>query len=91
MDLETGKKKKLTTHLNKAKQITYKLLKNALPVAAKIATAGLLDLSDFSETALSDLSEKVIKERFDAYEEAKNSLIEFRENLRKVTEEILDN
>lgn len=71
----------LASNLRKAKSLGGKIIRASIPVAAKIATAGILDLSDFNEDALSDFAEKVAKQQIKDYEVAKKSIGEFKKSI----------
>lgn len=53
--------------LDHAKKVASVIARRALPVAGKLATAGILDLDKFSEGALAGLVEQSIKDSADAY------------------------
>lgn len=69
--------------VEKVRSIGLKLVRQAIPAAVKLATAGLLDLSDVTEATLGDLGEKMAESQVAAYEEGKKSLQSFREELEK--------
>ncbi|MDO8939154.1 MAG: P-loop NTPase fold protein [Methylicorpusculum sp.] len=71
-------------YLDKAKKLGIGLIKRSIPVAAKIVTAGALDLDQATEEAFATLSESVAKEQLDKYEKSKNSLIAFRTSLAEL-------
>lgn len=68
-------------HFEKAKQIGLQIAKNAVPALAKLATAGLLDLSEINEEILSDLAEKVAEAQLKAFQDSKESISSFRREL----------
>lgn len=75
-------------NLKAAKQLGLKLVKAAFPTAVKIATAGALDLSDFTEDALASLSERVVERKLAEYEEGRQSLEKFRTALTRFAAEL---
>lgn len=89
-----GKKKKAKAYLDKAKQASGKLIKTAIPVAAKLATAGLLDIDALKDLnpkfsdILSDYANKTIDEKFSNFEANKNALKDFRKQLEGFALEI---
>jgi predicted KAP-like P-loop ATPase len=89
-ELELGMEKLSTTNNNKAERALKKaknfgltLIKRAIPVGVKLATAGLFNLSDFSEEALAELGEKLAEEKIKSYEDAKKSVQTFRSALEE--------
>lgn len=85
---QTGDKSNAKKHLNTAKKIGAGLIKRSIPVAAKIATAGALDLDKISEQALSALAESVAKEQIEQYENSKKSIQAFRDSLHALASSI---
>lgn len=79
---KTGDESKAKEYFEKAKSIGIGLIKRSVPVAAKIATAGALDLEKVTEQALSSLAESVAKEQIEKYESSKKSIQAFRDSLR---------
>jgi hypothetical protein len=78
---KTGNESKARDYLGKTKNIGVTLLKRSIPVAAKIATAGILDLANITEEAIAGLAESIAKEQLEKYENSKNSIKSFRESL----------
>jgi len=78
---EHGDKEKAHEYLDKTKKLGVGLLKRSIPVAAKIMTAGALDLDQITEQAISTLSEAVAKEQLEKYEKSKIGLKAFRNSL----------
>lgn len=81
--LAGGKSKTFRSHLGNAKRIATVLAKRAAPVAAKIATAGVLDLKPLTEAAIADFVRDVVKDAVDAYTAEKKLIAKFRESLTK--------
>ncbi|MEC9359706.1 MAG: P-loop NTPase fold protein [Pseudomonadota bacterium] len=77
----SGNKSAANEYLEKAKKYGVALLKRSIPVAAKLATAGALDLDKLSEQALGGLAEAIVKEEIEKYEAAKTSMDAFRASL----------
>ncbi|MEQ1590033.1 MAG: P-loop NTPase fold protein [Gallionella sp.] len=65
-----------------------RVAKRALPAAAKMLTAGLLDTDELIEEAAGNAFEKSIAEKFDAYEADKNNLDEFKKILSDLVSEL---
>src|SRR5690606_23738482 len=65
---KTGDESKVREYLGKTKDIGVALLKRSVPVAAKIATAGALDLDKVTEQDLAGLAESIAKEQLEKYE-----------------------
>ncbi|MGZ0078174.1 KAP family P-loop NTPase fold protein [Methylomonas sp. YC3] len=81
---EHGDREKAYEYLDTAKKLGVGLLKKSIPVAAKILTAGALDLDQVTEQAISTLSEAVAKEQLEKYEKSKVSLKAFRNSLKNL-------
>lgn len=81
-DISTnGNPSKAHEYLEKAKNIGVGLLKRSIPVAAKIATAGALDLDKITEQALASFAESIAREQIEKYEKSKKALTTFRSAL----------
>lgn len=78
---KNGDQKKAHEYLEKAKNIGVGLLKRSIPVAAKIATAGALDLDNITEQAIASFAESIAKEQLEKYEKSKKALTTFRKAL----------
>lgn len=78
---QTGDESKVREHFEKAKNIGIGLIKRSIPVAAKVATAGVLDLDKVSEQALATFAESVAKEQIEQYENSKKTIQAFRDSL----------
>lgn len=87
---KTGDESKAKEYFEKAKTVGVALLKKSLPVAAKIATAGALDLDKVTEQALAALAESLAKEQIDRYENSKKSIQHFRDALHAFALRITD-
>ncbi|EHD0129399.1 hypothetical protein JZN57_002262 [Vibrio alginolyticus] len=72
---------KAKEYYEKAKKAGLGLVKRSIPVAAKVATAGALDLDKITEQALSTFAESVANDQIEKYENAKKTLGKFREHL----------
>ena len=78
---KNGDQSKAHKYLEKAKNIGVGLLKRSIPVAAKIATAGVVDLDNITEQTLATFAESMAKEQIEKYEKAKKTLKKFRSAL----------
>ena len=76
-----GDASKAKEYLKKAKSLGVTLLKRSLPVAAKLATAGALDLDEVTEQSIASFTESIAEEEMDKYEKSKKTLTEFRKTL----------
>lgn len=85
---KSGNQVKAHEYLDKAKSLGVTLLKRSIPVAAKIATAGAIDLDNITEQALSSFAESVAKEQLEKYEKSKNTLKAFRNSLSELASSI---
>jgi hypothetical protein len=79
---------KTKEYLNKAKGFGVTLLKRTVPVAAKVATAGALDLDKVTEQALAGFAESIAKEELASYEKSKKTLSSFRNSLQELATSI---
>ena len=85
---KTGDESTVKDYFEHTKSIGIGLIKRSVPVAAKIATAGALDLDKITEQALASLAESVAKEQIEKYESSKNSIQEFRNSLQNLASTI---
>ncbi|CAJ1830198.1 hypothetical protein IIDPJIOB_01819 [Aeromonas veronii] len=84
----SGNEGKVREYYEKAKKVGLGLVKRSLPIAAKVATAGVLDLDKMTEQALSSFAESVAKDQIEKYERAKKTLVIFRQHLSEFAESI---
>ena len=75
---------KKDSNFQKAKKIGSQLVKRAIPVAAKIATAGILDLDAVTEKNIGDGIADTLSDAVDDYLEQRGLIEEFRSSLSKV-------
>ncbi|MDO8738943.1 P-loop NTPase fold protein [Candidatus Deferrimicrobium sp.] len=75
---------KAKEYLENAKKIGSSVAKQILPVAAKIATAGIVDLDKITDSAISDLMEKLVKQKIDNYESDKQTVKSFQKNIEEL-------
>ncbi len=87
---KTGDESKAREYLGKTKNIGVALLKRSVPVAAKLATAGALDLDKVTEQALAGLAESIAKEQLEKYENSKKSIESFRGAISQLANSITD-
>lgn len=87
-DIVEPEKESFASYFDKAKKIATLLAKRGLPVAGKIATAGLLDIDMFTEKALADLVSDTIDDAVDAYTAEKGLIKKFHESLTKCIEKL---
>lgn len=81
-------KSKAKKYLDEAKKVTGKLIRRSIPLALKVGTAGVLDLSAFAEKSISEYIEKFAKDQIDSYEANRTSLNEFRNSLQSFVAEL---
>lgn len=79
---KAGDESKAREYFEKAKNIGVCLIKRTIPVTAKVATAGALDLDKITEQALATFAESVAKEQIEKYESSKKSIKSFRDSLK---------
>lgn len=87
---KTGDESKAREYLGKTKDLGVALLKRTIPVAAKVATAGALDLDKVTEQALAGFAESIAKEQLEKYENSKKSIQSFREAISGLASSITD-
>lgn len=85
-----GDKAKAKKYLAKAKKFGMGLVKRSIPVAAKIATAGALDLDKLTEQALASFAETIAKEQIENYEKSKKTLTAFKAALEELALSVYD-
>ncbi|MES2664124.1 MAG: P-loop NTPase fold protein [Pseudomonadota bacterium] len=73
-------------HLEITKKIGSQLFKSSLPLTAQMLGCDLLNAS--SEQSISSVSESIAREQIEKYEDAKKSLQNFRENLKKLVSSV---
>lgn len=66
----------------KTKKYSIALIKNSLPVILKLATAGVLDINQYTEEQLSDLVENSVKRKLEEYEKSKTTVNNFKTQLK---------
>lgn len=81
---------KAQTQLKKVKKLGVQLLKRAIPIGARVITAGFVDEKTVKDLhdAVSDLTEKVVEEAIAEHEKSKELSTEFRHALTKAVEKI---
>lgn len=87
---KTGDETKAREYLEKTKNFGVALLKRTIPVAAKVATAGALDLDKLTEQAIAGLAESIAKEQLEKYEKSKKSISAFRSAISDFASSITD-
>lgn len=89
-ELDVSSTSKAGRQLAKVKKVGVALLKRSIPTAVKLATAGVVDLSDLSEEALSNLGEKIAEDQLARYEEGKKSMSSFRAELEAFAKKLAE-
>ena len=74
--------------LSKAKNLGAFLLKRALPVAARLATHGIVNINPDVDGALEDLSQNISEDAIEKYSETKASIENFKESLKALAKDI---
>jgi hypothetical protein len=85
-----GEKEKAKKYLAIAKKLGVGLVKRSIPVAAKIATAGALDLDKITEQALASFAETLAKEQLENYEKSKKTLAAFKAALEELAASVYE-
>lgn len=81
---------KAPPQLEKVKKLGARLLKRAIPIGARVITAGFIDEKTVKDVhdAVSDLTEKVVEETIAEHQKNKELSSEFRSALTKAVEKI---
>ena len=87
---KTGDESKAREYLGKTKDLGVALLKRTIPVTAKVATAGALDLDKMTEQALAGFAESIAKEQLEKYENSKKSIQSFRDAISGLASSVTD-
>lgn len=69
----------------KIRSITIRLFKRSLPVVVKLTTAGLLDVNELVENAVSSAAEKLALDSIEDYEKRKEDIKNFKQELEEFT------
>ena len=78
----------LRRNMKKAQKITESIAKRSIPAAVKLATLGILDAGELTETIVSDVVSEIAKDRIKDYEEGKSEIEDFRRTLTSLTTEV---
>ena len=96
-DILPGKKGAARKHMKKVQVLGASVLRNGLPVAVRIATAGLVDSEAVRELmgdsaniggAVADVAQKVAEEQIRHYKAAKKEMTDFKDRLEKYAEKV---
>jgi len=74
--------------IEKVKKLGAGILKRSIPTAVKLATLGLVDLSDLEEDVLSSFSESIAQDQLRSYEQGKQSILGFRDELAALAKDL---
>lgn len=77
----TKDQKSAAQQLNRVKKLAATLARKSIPTAIKVVTAGAVNLDDFTEEALSSLTEKLAEDEIKHYEASKNTVAGFKREL----------
>ena len=80
---------KAKKYFNEAKKLGYKVAKKSIPIAIKIATSGIVDLSDFAGKDLPEFFASLAKEKIVSYEKEKKTLQKFKATLQEFVSELI--
>lgn len=75
---------------SKSKKIAIKLVKNSIPLAVKLGSAGLLDLSDFTEEAISDFAENLAKDQIKKHDDSKQTIASLKKSLSDLSKYLFE-
>ena len=87
--LENNSDESLKRRINETKKVASEVLRHAVPAAIRVATAGILNLSPVLEGEIAQVAASMATDRLKAYEEARQSVKEFKESLENLTDELL--
>ncbi|WP_049722420.1 KAP family P-loop NTPase fold protein [Gilvimarinus polysaccharolyticus] len=76
--------------LSQVKSAGADVLKHMLPLAAKLATNGVINLNGNAEELLSNGIESLVEQQINSYDDAKNSVTNFRTKLAKFAGSVSD-
>lgn len=79
-----GGDKKKSKAWEQAKKAGAHILKRGVPIAVKLATAGIVDADKILEEEVSKFAEGLSKDVIDSYSKNKLAIVEFKENIKKV-------
>lgn len=79
-----GGDKKKNKAWEQAKKAGAHILKRGVPIAVKLATAGLVDADKIVEDEASKFAEALSKDVIDSYSKNKLAIVDFKENIKKV-------
>lgn len=82
-EFDLPNKENAKKQLNRLKKVGVSVLKRSIPGAVKLATMGLLDLSEVTEDVLAEVGEKIAEDQLARYEQGKKSIANFRNELEK--------
>ncbi|TGM74335.1 KAP family P-loop NTPase fold protein [Leptospira bouyouniensis] len=85
LNIETSIKSETKELFYKSKKIAAKLIKSSIPLAVKLSTAGILDLSDFTEESISEFTEDLAKEEIKKYDDTKKSISSLKISLSELS------
>lgn len=71
-----------------AKKLGASIVKRAIPITIKIATAGVLNLEEITEEALADFASDLAKEKIEKYESDKSTIQDFKKQLSELVQQI---
>lgn len=80
----------IAKHFQSAKKIATLLATKAIPVAGKIATAGVLDLESFSEKAIANYVSSTLSDAVDEYTAQRDLIKQFRTSLSGAMEKLTE-
>jgi hypothetical protein len=89
-ELVGGDSQRASQQLARVREVGLKVIRRAVPAAVKLVTAGLLDLSDVTESILSEVGEKIAEDQLKAYEDGKSSINGFRNELAKFAGSLIE-
>jgi hypothetical protein len=86
---EKGEKgNNLRKQMKKARKIAGDIAKRAIPVAAKLATMGIIDTDVITEKIAADFASEIVEDRIKDYENGKSEIEEFKKALISLADEV---
>lgn len=87
-DLNDDASKCAENHLANIKKYGISIALRLIPTVAKLATAGIIDLENMTEEAIGDAVGSIVEDEINKYEESKNTIKNFRNELEEYAKNI---
>lgn len=88
--IDESNNRDFSEHFQRAKTAATLLAKKAISIAAALATAGALNVDDFSETMLSEFASDTFKDAVNAFTDEKDLIKQFQQDLERAVKSLDD-